>query len=201
MRPRAGFVRKGTPKRDIGTISLTGRSRFSIFTAIQKRRAGRPPPPGAIRAVIGRNPGGKIKKPRHRWGWILAVAIVFAATQGFAAGAVQSGASFWETNFGTLSLNQDGAFVWGTYNYAGGKVIGAVSQGVIYGFWWENDDATGAGPEGNWCGPFVMRVGADGRSFQGIYDKASRGVKTFSAIHPSYTWTGTLRSGSLITHP
>ena len=100
----------------------------------------------------------------------------------------------WEANFGTLALVQEGPLVWGTYDYHGGKLVGSLRDGKIYGYWWEDDDSPGAGPQGQWCGPCVLVL--DGSSFQGTYGKHSRGESTFKQIDPSRTWTGTRRSGS-----
>jgi hypothetical protein len=104
--------------------------------------------------------------------------------------------SVWETSFGTVTIIQEGPFISGTYPYASGKLIGAVSGGVFVGYWWENDDATGCGPEKAWCGPLTLRFAEDGKSFKGFYDKASRGTLSPSQVGPWYTWDGKLVSGN-----
>jgi hypothetical protein len=39
---------------------------------------------------------------------------------------------------------------------------------------WEDDDTTGVGPYGTWCGPFVFVCDASGSSFKGNYGKHAR---------------------------
>jgi hypothetical protein len=109
--------------------------------------------------------------------------------------------SVWDTTFGVVTLVQEGAFITGTYPYSEGKLIAAVCNGVIYGFWWENDDKTGCGPDNAWCGPFVLYLSSDGKSFKGFYDKASRGITRISQVGSKWKWDGTLKSGKIIAEP
>lgn len=111
------------------------------------------------------------------------------------------GTSVWNTNFGEVTLRQEGPLVVGAYPYAGGKLIGGLSSGVLRGYWWENDDPVGCGPDGAWCGPVVLVFAADGKSFYGYYDKASRGKATTAQIEGQYQWTGTLVSGAIQPKP
>ncbi len=105
--------------------------------------------------------------------------------------------SVWDTTFGTLTLIQEGPFVWGTYNYHGGKVVGAMRDGKLYGFWWEDDDTTGVGPGGEWCGPFVLAFDGGLSAFKGNYGKHSRGESNFWKMDPTRIWEGTRKSGSI----
>jgi hypothetical protein len=105
--------------------------------------------------------------------------------------------STWQTDFGTVSLVQEGPVIWGTYDYHGGRITGSMVGGKFYGFWWEDDDATGAGPFGAWCGPCVFVFDPAGTSFKGTYGKHSRGESTFWQIDPARVWNGTLKSGSI----
>jgi hypothetical protein len=115
---------------------------------------------------------------------------------------VMIGSTTWETNFQTLTLAQEGAFISGTYAYHGGKVIGAIANGVIYGYWWEDDDTPGCGPDRAWCGPFVLYLSADRQSFKGFYDKFSRGIARISQItNPKWQWNGTLTAGNIAPNP
>ena len=104
--------------------------------------------------------------------------------------------SVWDTSFDRLTLEQEGPFVWGVYNYHGGKVIGAVLGGKLYGFWWEDDDTASVGPEGKWCGPFVLSFDPAVTQFTGTYGKSSRGESTFWKMDPSRMWTGKKITGS-----
>ncbi len=105
--------------------------------------------------------------------------------------------STWQTDFGTLTLVQEGPVVWGTYDYHGGRITGSMVGGKLYGFWWEDDDVTGAGPYGGWCGPCVFVFDAAGASFKGTYGKHSRGESTFWTIDPSRLWNGTRTGGTI----
>lgn len=105
--------------------------------------------------------------------------------------------STWETSFGTITLIQEGPLVWGSYTYHGGKLIGSISGGKFYGFWWEDDDSIGVGPDGAWCGPLVLVFDAAGTSFHGTYGKHSRGESTFWTMDPSRTWDGKRLSGTI----
>jgi hypothetical protein len=105
--------------------------------------------------------------------------------------------SAWDTSFGTVKLVQEGPLVWGSYEeYHGGRMIGALRDGKLYGFWWEDDDTVGVGPDGKWCGPFVLVFDVTGSSFRGNYGKHSRGESTFTTMDPSRRWDGTKKSGS-----
>lgn len=105
--------------------------------------------------------------------------------------------STWQSDFGTVTLVQEGPVVWGTYDYHGGRISGSMVGGKFYGFWWEDDDATGAGPYGAWCGPCVFVFDAAGTSFKGTYGKHSRGESTFWSIDPARVWNGTRTGGSI----
>ncbi len=41
----------------------------------------------------------------------------------------------WQTEFGTLAVVQEGPMVWGTFDYHGGRVIGSMHCGKLYGYW------------------------------------------------------------------
>ncbi len=114
---------------------------------------------------------------------------------------VSEGTSVWDTTFGMVTLVQSGALITGTYPYSSGKIIAAISNGVICGFWWENDDKAGCGPENAWCGPFILYFSPDGKSFKGFYDKASRGITKISQLGTAWKWDGTLKSGTIELKP
>jgi hypothetical protein len=127
---------------------------------------------------------------------IVALAVLVLALPAFGQESEQK-QSTWQTEFGTITLVQEGPMVWGTFDYHGGRIIGSMHAGKLYGYWWEDDDATGVGPYGAWCGPLVFVFDAAGSSFKGTYGKHSRGESAFWKMDPSRVWNGTRKSGSI----
>jgi hypothetical protein len=98
-------------------------------------------------------------------------------TSSEAASAAWNGT--WSTNFGTMTLTQNGASVSGSYTYKGGTITGTVSGSVFSGTWTQT-------PGGNTpnSGQFEFTVAADGSSFTGQWRYGSSG--------PWYSgWNGT----------
>jgi hypothetical protein len=128
---------------------------------------------------------------------VIAVLAALAFAAPAFAQANEQKQSTWQTDFGTVTLVQDGPVVWGTYDTHGGRIIGAVHGRKFYGYWWEDDDTTGVGPYGAWCGPCVFVFDASGSTFTGTYGKHSRGESAFWKMDPSRVWNGTRKSGSI----
>jgi hypothetical protein len=122
----------------------------------------------------------------------IALAALLLALPAFGQ-AAERRQSTWQTDFGTVTLVQEGPVIWGTYDYHGGRITGSMNGGKFYGFWWEDDDATGAAR----CGPCVFVFDAVGTSFKGTYGKHSRGESTFWTIDPARLWNGTRTGGSI----
>lgn len=72
-------------------------------------------------------------------------------------------AGTWETNFGTMSLTQNGTSVTGSYAYQSGSINGTVSGNTLTGTWVETDDR----------GTFSFTLSADGKSFSGSWKETS----------------------------
>ena len=90
-----------------------------------------------------------------------------------------SWAGRWETNWGALTLTQSGTTVTGSYTHDGGKITGTVSGTTLTGTW--SEGPTFAGP--NDAGPLVFKLGADGKSFSGLWN--------YEGKTPDKSWNGT----------
>jgi len=86
-------------------------------------------------------------------------------------------AGVWNTTFGEMRLQQDGARVIGTYTSGGGEIQGVVSGNTLTFRWYERERGSG--------GPGVFTLSDDGESFTGqwAYDG--------SESESTSTWTGT----------
>ena len=85
----------------------------------------------------------------------------------------------WKTEWGTLTMSQDGDAVSGSYDFMGGAIAGKVKDGVL-AFGWSQ---TGNGHQGT--GTFVLS--SDGDSFSGTWARRPGDEK----LGPGGTWSGT----------
>jgi len=91
-------------------------------------------------------------------------------------GCVYSGT--WNTDWGTMKLEQDGSKVTGNYTHDSGKLNGTVVDGVFVGKWSEYPSYS----EPNDGGDAVFYFTEDCNSFSGIWEYG---------VHTSGEWTGT----------
>lgn len=84
----------------------------------------------------------------------------------------------WNTNWGLMSLSQNGATVAGSYLHENGKIQGTTAGRVFTGTWFESPPGGFHDPSG----PCTLTIAEDGDSFSG----------TWSYDHgPGGSWTGT----------
>jgi hypothetical protein len=69
----------------------------------------------------------------------------------------------WSTNFGTMTLQQDGEEVTGTYTHDDGRIVATLSDHVLTGQWMEAPD----GEHDSDSGTFRLVFAPDGQSFAG----------------------------------
>jgi alkaline phosphatase D len=72
-------------------------------------------------------------------------------------------AGAWSSNFGTMTVQQDGLEVTGTYDHDGGRIEAILSDHVLAGTWME---APSYKPDHD-SGAFELVFAPDGRSFAG----------------------------------
>jgi hypothetical protein len=127
---------------------------------------------------------------------LIALTLFVALALPAAAQSLQHRESTWDTDFGSMTLVQEGPLVWGTYEYHDGQVIGALQGGTLYGFWWEDDFEPGTGPGDQWCGPLIFTFDAKASSFKGAWGAHENGVDSFAGIDGSQAWTGSRTAGT-----
>lgn len=110
--------------------------------------------------------------------------------------------STWSSNFNRMHISQQGKAIEGTYEYAGGRIIGTLENRVFKGWWKEDDDARMCGPNNDWSGPAILTFSADGSSFAGRYGKCLGGIRTFDDLAGrGGDWAGNLETGSVDVNP
>ena len=82
-----------------------------------------------------------------------------------------SWAGEWQTNWGDMTLTQNGAKVSGTYTYDNGKISGTVSGNILTGTW---SEAPSYVPPDD-AGEIEFVMSADGKSFTGKWRYGSEG--------------------------
>jgi hypothetical protein len=114
--------------------------------------------------------------------WVLEQVDNAFTTNDTKASGAQSFAGKWQTNFGVMTLTQNGTSVTGTFSGGKGSVEGAITDNVLSGTWTQ-----GASDSGNEAtsGDFEFVLSSDGNSFAGKWRRGSSG-----AWLPS-PWNGT----------
>ena len=88
----------------------------------------------------------------------------------------------WQTDFGVMTLTQNGASLLGTYTYRNGSLDGTVADNVARGTWLQN---TSDSSNDVTSGDFEFVLSADGNSFSGKWRYGSSGA------WQSKPWNGT----------
>lgn len=101
----------------------------------------------------------------------------------------------WDTTFQRMHLSRVRDSLEGRYDYHGGTLSGSLKGREFEGWWREDDDTSECGPGGEWSGPLFLTFSEDGKSFDGVYGKCSRGERDRGTIDPARRWTGRLASG------
>ena len=102
---------------------------------------------------------------------ILVLTILFVcslAAQPVSAACVWTGT--WDTNWGTMTVDQKGETITGTYEHDNGRITGRVVGNMIIGTW---SEAPGYNPPDN-AGDFQLTISDDCRSFDGKWKYGSR---------------------------
>ncbi len=104
----------------------------------------------------------------------------------FGAQTPLSIAGMWDSTEGTITFQQVGANVTGSYTQDNGAFEGMISENVLTGYWIEDNSArrcdTPRNGRHHWG---RIRFVFDGSSFQGLWG--------YCNDEPSSTWTGTRR--------
>lgn len=94
----------------------------------------------------------------------------------------------WKTDFGAMTLSQNGNRVTGTYEFKGGRIDGTISGNVLSGTWTQT----------NGSGRFEFTLSADGRSFSGRWGGGQtltggtwNGTAGAAPVSAAGVWTGT----------
>ena len=99
---------------------------------------------------------------------LIALALFVTLALPAAAQSLQHRESTWDTNFGPMTLVQEGPLVWGTYEYHDGQLIGAL----------------------------VFTFDAKAAAFKGAWGAYENGVDSFAGIDGSQAWTGSRSAGT-----
>ncbi len=112
---------------------------------------------------------------------IIAAVMAMTAMCVCASATTYSWAGTWKTNWGDMTLTQNGSSVSGSYNWNGGKISGTVSGNVLSGTWTQT----------NGKGKFRFVMSSDGKAFTGTYGYNDAEPKSGS-------WDGTRDKASVI---
>lgn len=109
--------------------------------------------------------------------------------------AFASNTSTWDTDYDSMTLVEDGSSVAGTYGSGiNGMLTGTLQDNVFTGWWKEDENDSGCGPDDAWGGQVVFQFSEDGTSFSGDWNYCS----DTGALDPTATnWTGVFVSGSI----
>ena len=133
--------------------------------------------------------------------WLIGLFLVIIGMSVFAEDIQYERKSHWETDWGMLTLLQNGEKVTGYYEYNGneGKLDGSLDEdGTLAGYWLESQFGTGAGPDGDYSGPFMFHFNDDATAFNGFWGEVTHGVTRISQLNQkSHTWNGVLAEGEL----
>jgi hypothetical protein len=94
----------------------------------------------------------------------------------------QSFAGKWQTDFGVMTLTQNGISVDGTYTWRNGRVKGTITDNILRGTWTQNSSDLGNDVT---SGDFEFVLSSDGNSFAGKWRYGSGGE------WQSTPWNGT----------
>jgi hypothetical protein len=117
--------------------------------------------------------------------WIMATPAQATSTPTTQPAARTDWAGAWETEWGTMTLTQNGSAVTGTYTHDDGRIAGTVSGDTFTGTW--NEAPTRSPPAD--AGDVEFTIAPDGRSFAGRWRYGSSGAWNTN-------WGGTRSSSS-----
>ncbi len=117
---------------------------------------------------------------RHNlWIGIAAISLLFSLPAAFAQNCDWTGT--WETDWGTMELQQSGNTVTGTYTWDKGRIIGTAFENMLIGTWSEDAQENPYSPPDN-AGDVEFTTDEYCYSFGGKWRYGSSGEW--------YTWTG-----------